>query len=154
MSVPAVSSAARTGRSVSTRFSWTAMASAFVVALIAAGLAVSVVVVIARALGVPPLPMFGPGVYLPFVAVGVLLGMFGWQVVRRVAGNPRRVLTFLVPLVLLVSVVPDVLTGVAGVPLSGVLTLVVMHLAVGAAAVPLDARLLPLPTHRSAAAAR
>lgn len=106
------------------------------------------------ALGVPALPMFTPVAYLTLVALGVLVGAVGRLAVRRTARDPRRVLTLVVPLVLVVSVVPDVLIGVAGVPVGGVVTLIVMRLAVGAVAVPLFACFLPLPARRHASSPR
>jgi hypothetical protein len=64
--------------------------------------------------------------------------------VRRRAANPARVLSWLVPTVIAVSLIPDVLVAVTLSPVGG-LALGLMHLAVLAVALPTYRRFLPLP---------
>ena len=101
-------------------------------ALVAAG---------AVTLGAPA--TFGPltfPAYALFTVIGVAAGWFGWVLVARRARDPRRTLATLVPVVLLLSFVPDVLLLVFRfIPATttvAALALMVMHLAVAAIAVP------------------
>jgi hypothetical protein len=92
------------------------------------------------------------GTYSFFTIVGILAGAVGWAIVRARAANPQATLRVLVPAVLVVSLVPDVLVGVAG-QMSGtswgaVAALMVMHVVVAAVAVPVYARILPLQSSR------
>ena len=120
----------------------TARAAFILTAAVALAIAVNAfVAAIAVALGAPE--TFGPltfPAYALFTAIGVTAGWFGWVLVSRRARNPRRTLAILVPVVVLVSFVPDVLllvfrfipetTTVAA------LSLMLMHLVVAAVAVP------------------
>ncbi|MCX2947004.1 DUF6069 family protein [Lentzea sp. NEAU-D7] len=83
--------------------------------------------------------------YAPATVIGVLLGTLGWYLVRRSARDPRRVLRVLVPVVVVLSWIPDfgILAGGASVVNS--VALVAMHTVVAAATVPVLARVLPLP---------
>lgn len=78
------------------------------------------------------------------VAASVRAGAVGWLVVRRVVTRPSAVLRWLVPLVVVVSLVPDVLLGLA-LGWGGAVALGLMHLAVAAVAVPAYRYFLPLP---------
>ncbi|WP_299056904.1 DUF6069 family protein [uncultured Nocardioides sp.] len=112
-----------------------------IAAAVAAGAVVTTLVALAAAaLGASPdfAPLQAPG-YVVATAVGVLAGAVGWAVVRRRARDPRAVLTWLVPTVVTVSLVPDALLLVSGEPGAdalGVGALMVMHVLVAAVAVP------------------
>jgi len=119
-------------------------AHAALILTVAVALAIAVnalVAAVAVALGAPV--TFGPltfPAYALFTAIGVAVGWFGWVLVSRRARDPRRTLATLVPVVLLLSFVPDVLLLVFRfIPETttvGALALMVMHLAVAAIAVP------------------
>lgn len=120
-----------------------------VAGIIAAGLATTVVALIATALGAAEgfAPLM-PAVYLPFVAVGVIAAVIGWRIVRSRAAHPFAVLRVLVPVVLIASFIPDtvliVTRFIPGTTLLGGLSLSVMHLIVAAIAVPLAQRIAPV----------
>jgi hypothetical protein len=116
------------------------------VALLAAGTVAAVAVnavvaAIAVAAGAPA--DYGPltfPAYTLFTVIGVVIGWVGWSIVRRRARDPRRVLTVLVPVVTLLSLVPDVLLLVfrfiPGTTPAAAIGLMAMHLVVVAIAVP------------------
>jgi hypothetical protein len=87
-------------------------------------------------------------VYGPFTVVGLLAAYAGWRIVRGRARSPRRVLRVLVPVLAVLSFVPDTVlafTGfIPGTTLTGVVALMLMHLVVVAIAVPVSARLAPV----------
>jgi uncharacterized protein DUF6069 len=112
-----------------------------------AGLADAVVALLARAAGASAefVPLH-PSSYLPLTVIGLVLGASGWAVVRRVAGRPATLLRRLIPVVVLVSFVPDLTQlGSAGGGLLAVAALMVMHVVVAAAGVLAYRRVLPLP---------
>ena len=119
--------------------------------LAAAGSAIldAIIALIARAAGVSHgfQPLW-PSSYLPLTVLGVLAGAIGWHIVRRRAGNPIAVLSRLVPAVVVLSLIPDIAVGVGKsqphTTWGGVMALMLMHLAVAAAAVPVYQRLMPL----------
>lgn len=83
--------------------------------------------------------------------VGGLLAVAGWALVRARAGDPARVLARLVPAVLLLSLVPDALLGVAAAPATGwapVLLLGSMHVTTALVAVAVCAVALPVARAR------
>lgn len=88
-------------------------------------------------------------VYAAFTVAGVIAGWFGWQAVRRRSERAREVLKVLVPVVTLVSFVPDValmtLKFIPGATAGGVAGLMVMHLVVVAFAVPGYLLAAPVP---------
>ena len=99
----------------------------------------------APALGVPMLPQLLP--VGAFTVVAAVAGAIGWQLVRRRATAPRRLLTRLVPIVLAASFVPDVALGIATAAGTGpapVLALALMHLTTIGVAVAVYARVLPV----------
>ncbi|MFJ9100924.1 hypothetical protein ACIRJM_20945 [Streptomyces sp. NPDC102405] len=71
-----------------------------------------------------------------------------WAIIRARSARPARLLRTLVPAVLIVSLIPDVMVGVAdsrpGTSWGAVIDLMVMHVAVTAVAVPAYLRFLPL----------
>ena len=119
-------------------------------AVAAAGLANTVIALAAVAAGAPSSygPLTAPA-YLTFTVVGVLVGYLGWRIVRRSAARPARVLRVLVPVVLVLSWVPDALLAalqfIPGTTLTGALALGLMHAVVAAVAVPVYLRIAPLP---------
>ncbi|GMA86824.1 hypothetical protein GCM10025868_20740 [Angustibacter aerolatus] len=78
-----------------------------------------------------------------------MLAAVGWYLVGRRATAPRRLLTRLVPAVLVVSLVPDVWLGVSraipGTTWGAVAALAAMHVVVAATAVSVLTRFAPLP---------
>jgi hypothetical protein len=78
--------------------------------------------------------------YTLFTVLGIAAGWLGWSVVHRRARAPRRVLTVLVPVVALVSLVPDVmlllLRFIPDTTVPAVVALMLMHVVVIAVAVP------------------
>lgn len=126
-----------------------ALALAVLVAAAGAGLATTVIALIARAAGASDdfLPL-SPSAYLPLTVLGVLAGAVGWQIVRRRAKDPAALLRWLAPTVVAVSLIPDIAVGFSdsypGVSWGGVAALILMHLAVAAVAVPVYRRFLPL----------
>ena len=123
---------------------------AVVVAAVGSVIAVALVTLIAQAVHVPAFHVFQPSAYIPLVIVGVIAGAGGWLTCVRRAESPGMILRWLVPTVLVVSFVPDVLLGMgllggeSGMTVGGTITLMIMHLAVAAVALPTFARLMPL----------
>jgi hypothetical protein len=83
--------------------------------------------------------------YAPATVIGVLLGTLGWYLVRRSARDPRRVLRVLVPVVVVLSWIPDLGILAGGASVVNSVALIAMHTVVAAATVPVLARVLPLP---------
>lgn len=86
-----------------------------------------------------------------FSAGGLLVGLAGWSVVRRVAARPARVLRVLVPVVVLVTLVPDLLfaPSIPGASTTAVVALMLMHVVVAAVGVPVYRSVAPLPADRA-----
>ena len=87
--------------------------------------------------------------YAGLTVVGVLVAAAAWATIRSRSTKPRSILGRLVPIIVLVSLVPDVILGLskqeAHTTWGGVIALIVMHFAVAAAAVP--AFVLSMPVH-------
>lgn len=101
----------------------------------------AVIDAVATAAGAPS--DYGPltlPAYALFTVVGIAVGWLGWVLVQRRAREPRRVLTVLVPVVVLITFVPDILLLVfrfiPGTTTSAVIALMLMHLVVAGLAVP------------------
>lgn len=97
-----------------------------------------------------------PGAYVFFTVVGVLVATAGWAAIRRTR-RAASTLRWLVPTVLVISLVPDILVGadpsaMAGADWTGVIGLMVMHVAVAAVIVAMLIRTLPV-TDRTASSA-
>lgn len=99
------------------------------------------VAAIAVAAGAPA--TYGPltlPAYTLFTALGVAAGWAGWVLIHRRARDPRSVLRVLVPVVTVLSFVPDVLLlafrFIPGTTTPAVIALMVMHLVVVAVAIP------------------
>jgi hypothetical protein len=69
------------------------------------------------------------GSYAPLTVLGVLAATIGWGILVRLSSQPIWVLTRAAIIVTLVLLVPDVLI-LPGNPKTGVLTLMVMHVAI------------------------
>jgi hypothetical protein len=124
------------------------VALGLLVAIIAAGVLNTVLALFARSLGASPKTVQGlnPSAYLTLTTVGVLVGAVGWAVVRARTKNPSAVLSWLVPVAVVVSFAADVpLFFVPGASPVGVIALMLMHVVVAANAVPVYRRVLPLP---------
>lgn len=96
-------------------------------------------------------PAFAPlsaGSYGPATAIGLLAAFGGWQLVRLRSRHPEGVIRLLVPVVTLLSFVPDAVLlatrFLPGTTAIGVLGLGAMHLVVLAVALPVFSRLAPL----------
>lgn len=87
-----------------------------------------------------------PAVYAAFTIVGILIGYAGWRLVRRVARAPERAMAIAVPVVLVLSWVPDLLVAPRqpGATTTSVLALLIMHVVTAAVAVPVYRLLAPL----------
>ncbi|GAA1618788.1 DUF6069 family protein [Actinoplanes couchii] len=89
------------------------------------------------------------GAYGFLSVVGVLIAAIGWAVIRRAAKQPAAVFRWLVPTIVVVSLIPDVLLltgeGQPGTGIVAVVALMLMHVAVAAVAVPIFRRVMPLP---------
>ncbi len=86
-------------------------------------------------------------VYGPLTVLGVLAGAIGWHLIATRSRHASRLLTWLVPVVLVLSLIPDVLLLVSksqpGTTTGGVIALMLMHFGVAAAAVPAYRRFIP-----------
>lgn len=112
------------------------------IAAIIAALALNAVIAMAAvAAGAPAQygPLLPPA-YASMTVVGIVAGWFGWRAIRARARNPRRALAIAVPVVGVLSFVPDVVllaTGfIPGTTPAAVLALMAMHVATIAVAVP------------------
>ena len=120
-----------------------------VAAIVVAGAANSIIALVAIAAGASSAyaPLTLP-VYLAFTVVGVLAGYVGWRIIRNRVQHPARVLRVLVPIVLVLSWVPDVILAIVqfipGTNLTGALALGLMHAVVVAVAVPVYAKIAPV----------
>lgn len=87
--------------------------------------------------------------YAPLTVFGALAAAAAWAIIRARSARPARLLRTLVPVVLIVSLVPDIMVGISdsrtGTSWGAVIALMVMHVVVAAVAVPAYRRLLPLP---------
>jgi uncharacterized protein DUF6069 len=121
-----------------------ALTAAVAVAIAACG----VIAAAAVAAGATAFSPLLPFVFGPFAAAGVLAAYAGWRIVRRVARRPRAVLRVLVPVLLVLSFIPDIvllITGfIPGTTTTGAVALMLMHLTVAGVAVPVAQRLAPV----------
>jgi hypothetical protein len=86
--------------------------------------------------------------YTMLTGIGMVAGAAGWAAVRAKAAQPRRLLSGLVPIILVLSFVPDVLVGagtMAGASWGAVAALMVMHVAVATVLITTLLRVLPVP---------
>lgn len=126
-------------------------AASIALATVTAGLLAAVVntviALVAQAAGADPAVSLGlmPAAYIVLGLVGILIGAIGWTIIRNRAAQPSALLRWLVPAVVLVSIVPNLLLLAAGMGVAGPIALALMHVAVAAVAVPVYRRFLPLP---------
>lgn len=105
----------------------------------------------AQGLGASPEVIQGlaPQAYVFLTTVGVVLAAAAWALIRRKAARPNAVLRKLVPIVVAVSLLPDLpLFGIPGASPIGVVALMLMHVVVAAVAVPIFRKVLPLPADK------
>lgn len=86
-------------------------------------------------------------VYGALTVLGAIIGAIGWRLIATRSRRATRLLTVLVPAVLVLSLLPDTLLLVSksqpGTTTGGVLTLMLMHFGVAAAAIPAYRRFIP-----------
>ncbi|GIE82514.1 hypothetical protein Aph02nite_84640 [Actinoplanes philippinensis] len=115
----------------------------------AGGLVVNTLIAVAaRALGAPDefqqltLPVYGT-----LTVLGALIAAVAWRLIVNRSRNAGRVLRVLVPVVLLISLIPDFLLLASksqpGTTTGGVVALILMHFGVAAVAVPAFRKLMP-----------
>jgi len=104
-------------------------------------IAVELVAVIGKALGAPAVSGLMAAPLAVFTIVGVAVATTAWVLLGRRSGG-ARLLRVLVPVVLVVSFVPDLLLGVGGTAWSAVVTLMLAHLAVFLVTIPVLVRQL------------
>ena len=126
-----------------------ALGAAIIAAVIVSDSVNALIATIARASGVSD--SFQPlqfGTYTALTVAGIIVGAIGWQVVRNRAARPFWLLSRLVPIVLVLSFVPDILVGInhsqVGTTWGGVIALMSMHIVVAASAVAGYATFLPV----------
>ncbi len=122
------------------------LAGGVLAAVLLSSLANALIAVLAHAAGAPEdFPPLEPSAYVPLTTLGALAGSAGWALVRRFSPDPERLLRRLVPSVVVLSFVPDFLQFGEG-EATGVVALLLMHIAVAAIAVPTYRRVMPLPS--------
>ncbi len=130
--------AVRTGRTV----------VLLVAGVVTAGVATTVIALVAQAAGVDGFPPLQPLLYLPFVVLGFAAAASGWAIIRARASRPVRVLRALVPVLVVLSLVPVAVLAatrfIPGTTIAGAVALGLMHLTVAGVAVPVPARALPV----------
>ncbi len=110
----------------------------------------SVIAVIARSVFDAPAtfqPLTLPA-YGFFTVLGAIVGAIGWHLIATRSRNATRLLGWLVPTVLVLSLIPDVMllvdkTVQPGTTTAGVIALMLMHFGIAAAAIPAYRRLMP-----------
>lgn len=117
------------------------------VAFLVSGVVDTLIALAARSLGADVNVVRGlsPPIYLAFALVGLLFAALAWSLVRAKARRPQGVMRVLVPVVVVVSLVPDILLGVlASGGWIGPVALMLMHLSVAVCGVLAFRRFLPL----------
>lgn len=87
---------------------------------------------------------YNPTNAITYSVIGVLLGFVGWLLIRRFAPRPAAVLRWVVPLVVVLSFIPDLYLLTFGMSVLLVVALMIMHVVVAAVAVPTFRRVLPV----------
>ena len=91
-------------------------------------------------------PLTAP-VFLMWTLIGTVVGGLVWRAITRRSARPASLLRWLVPAVVLVSLVPDLMVyldgSMAGTSATAVWALVAMHLATAAISVPTFQRFMP-----------
>jgi hypothetical protein len=110
----------------------------------------SVIAVLARSLFDAPAtfqPLTLPA-YGTFTVFGAIIGAIGWHLIATRARHATRLLGWLVPTLLVLSLIPDLMlladkTVQPGTTTAGVIALMLMHFGVAAAAVPAYRKFIP-----------
>ena len=115
----------------------------------------ALVALVALAAGADPSTQgLTPPAYITFTIVGVLVGAIGWMLIGR-ARSAGRILAVLVPVVVLVSLIPDIALALGATNSGGVTAAValgIMHVVTAAVAVPVYRVFLPLAKRPQASA--
>ena len=87
-------------------------------------------------------------VYGMLTVIGAVIGAIGWHLIATRSRNATRLLSWLVPTVVVLSLIPDVMlladkSSQPGTTTAGVVALMLMHFGVAAAAVPAFRRFIP-----------
>ena len=87
-------------------------------------------------------------VYGMLTVIGAIIGAVGWHLIATRARNATRLLSWLVPTVLVLSLLADLpllmdKSSMPGTTTAGVLALMLMHFGVAAAAVPAYRKFIP-----------
>jgi hypothetical protein len=115
-------------------------------AVAASAIVTTLIALVAQGAGVgfPPLQ---PMIYLTFAVLGTLVAIGGWLLVVRWVGRSARALRILVPVLVVLSLIPDVillLTGfIPGTTAPGVVALMLMHPVVAASGAIAGQRIAP-----------
>ncbi|AYF97043.1 DUF6069 family protein [Protaetiibacter intestinalis] len=125
-----------------------AVAVTVILAVVVSAVGTSLIALVASLAGVgagfPPLQ---PQAYLSFAVVGTLAAIGGWVLVVRFVRRSARVLRVLVPVLVLLTLIPDaVLLATGFIPAAtpgGVAALALMHPLVAAVAVLAGRRIAP-----------
>jgi hypothetical protein len=125
-----------------------AVALTMLVAVATSAIATTLIAVVAQAAGVAAgFPPLQPAVYLTFAVAGTLAALGGWTLVVRLVRRSARALRVLVPVLVVLSLVPDVVlmaTGfIPGTTPGAVVALMLMHPVVAAVAVLAGQRIAP-----------
>jgi len=144
-----VTAASSTAPNAAGRVSWVSTAAAAGIGAVGALIINSLIAWAGRNLFDVPhefQPLTVP-VYGTLTVVGAIAGAIGWHLIATRSHRATRRLTVLVPAVLVLSFIPDTLlffnTAQPGTTTGGILTLMLMHLGVAAAAVPAYRRFIP-----------
>jgi hypothetical protein len=90
----------------------------------------------------------GFAVFAPFTVVAFAAAYLGWRIVRRRSSRPARVLRVLVPVLGILSFIPDaVLLATGFIPhasVTAVIALALMHVVVVSTVVPVASRVAPV----------
>lgn len=119
-------------------------ALAVVVATVIASVINTIISLVAQGLGADASVLMGlqPALYIVFTLVGTAIGALGWVIIRKRAADPAALLRWLVPVVVAITLIPDLLVGLS---LGwGALALALMHITVATVAVTAYRRFLPL----------
>jgi hypothetical protein len=143
----------RSYRNLPTRIALpTALAASVVASLI---IELEIAAIAHRAGAYPDFQPLTFGALLRLTVLGLLTAVVVWELVRRRAGDPVAVMRRLVPIVVVLSWVPDVVLGAthgeAHTTWGEVAALMVMHLFVAVIGVGLFSQLLPLRRRADAA---
>jgi nitrogen fixation/metabolism regulation signal transduction histidine kinase len=86
-----------------------------------------------------PVTAFMPVAYIPVIVVITLIGAVFWSLITRRAKNPRRLLTIFAIVLLVIAVLPPLVFGLG---LTGLITMLLEHLAILAIGVLVYSRVI------------